>query len=156
MTIPPVSHTPPTEHAASLQGAVRKIIVMIVLVLGGASMARAYVPPEVYVHELVAAWNVQAAGDRDNTGFALSVSFINWPSIFLREMNSHPEVFRAWLPTLMRHTAKHTGEPGRGLWVIRQMERLAIRWDGRRYRDMTASIRSAAAACIANMQSPGK
>ncbi len=137
-------------------GVVIKIILMIVLVLGAASMARAYQPPEVYVHELVATWEAQATGDRDNTGFALSVAFINWPSIFLREMNDHPEVFRSWLLTLMRHTAQHTGEPGRGLWVIRQMERLAKRWDGIRYRDLTESIRSAAAACIADVQRQGK
>jgi hypothetical protein len=133
--------------ASVTRGAARSTILALVLFTGVASRATAFEPPEVYVPELVATWEAQAAANRDNTGFALSVAFITWPSLFLHEMNNHPVAFKTWLDTLDRHTAKHTGEPGRGRWVIRQMKSLAVHWDGVRYRDMTESIRRTAAAC---------
>jgi len=130
------------------QEAIRNIILTVVVVVGMASRAFAFEPPEEYVHGLVTTWEAQSAENNENTGFALSVAFINWPSLFLREMDSHPEAFKAWLETLDRHTANYAGEPGRGKWVIRQMKSLALRWDGVRYRDMAESIRRAATACI--------
>lgn len=129
--------------------AARSIILTLVLVLGVAATATAFEPPDVYVRDLVATWEAQPPTERDNTGFALSVAFINWPSLFLREMNRHPEAFKTWLDGLAHHTAQHAGEPGRSQWVIRQMENLAGHWDGVRYRGMTESIRRAAAACLA-------
>ncbi len=112
----------------------------------------AYSPPEVYVPGIIETWEAQAGQNRDAVGFALSLAFVNWPSVFLRQMADRPETFRAWLGSLEQHTFKRPDEPGRGAWVVRQMHRLAVRWDGVRYHEMTESIRQATEEILAGSE----
>lgn len=99
--------------------------------------AMAYEPPDVYIPGIIDLWERH---QRDGVGFALSTAFLNWPSIFLREMNKRPEAFNSWLDSIDKHTANWKAEPGMGLWTVRQMHELAATWDGVRYRDMTNTI----------------
>jgi hypothetical protein len=130
----------------------RAVVSILVLawVLGRVEHASAYSPPEVYVPGIIETWESRAPNERDEVGFALSVAFVNWPSVFLRCMHERRDTFRTWLESVERHTFRRKAEPGRGVWVVKEMRRLAGRWDGVRYHDMTDAIGQTAGRLLAN------
>lgn len=116
----------------------------------------AYSPPEVYVADIIERWEIQAGQKQNTVGFALSVAFVNWPSVFLRHMHSRPDTFCAWLDSLEHHTFKRPEEPGRGAWVVWQMHKLTARWDGMRYHEMVKSIREATEEILGRAEASAK
>lgn len=131
-----------------------KILLTLVLLSFNVAETMAYEPPDSYIPGVIGLWEKHQS---DDVGFSLSTAFINWPSIFLLEMNQRPQAFSSWLDSINKHTANRNddpAEPGRGLWTVRRMHELAAKWDGVRYREMMDSIQMATEKYAVQPSSP--
>lgn len=116
----------------------------LVLLVAVAGIATPYEPPDVYIARLVDTWTTRP-DSHDAVGFALSVAFVHQPSLFLRILNSHRDVFSAWLDAIDQHTLRRDelSEPGRGRRVFEQVHATAAKWSGTKYRDLAVAIQKA-------------